>query len=423
MTTNQTISPLFEPLVLPNGQTVPNRIAKAAMEENMASSTHLPSDALLTLYDQWAKGGAGMLLTGNVMVAADAVTGPGGVILDEKQPLAPFEQWARRGKSGGGVIWMQINHPGRQVFAATNEEAIAPSAIGVDMGDMSKLFTKPRAMTEADIAKVIEQFAQTSLLAEQAGFDGVQIHAAHGYLLSQFLSPLTNRRSDKWGGKIENRARILIEIVKAVRGKVSPEFCVGVKLNSADFQKGGFEAKDAIAVVRMLNDLPVDLVEISGGSYESPAMHGKPQKESTRKREAYFIDFARDIQSEATMPIMVTGGIRRREVAEDALTSKGGRGGVAMVGIAQALAFHPDLVNLWKRSEHVVTLPDINFKKQGIASAARMGVAKYQLRRVGKGRAPKKSVWPVWALITQQLLTKRRNRQYREWLDNRQRAA
>lgn len=218
---------LFEPLSLPNGQVIPNRIAKAALEENMADRHHLPGKALCRLYGQWGEGGAGLLITGNVMVAADAVTGPGGVILDASQPLAPFREWADAGKAHGSRIWMQINHPGRQVFAATNPDAIAPSAIPVELEGVSKLFSQPRAMTTDDIRRVIGQFTATAALAEKAGFDGVEIHAAHGYLLNQFLSPRTNRRKDEWGGSLENRARLLIEIVRAVRSRVSPGFGVG----------------------------------------------------------------------------------------------------------------------------------------------------------------------------------------------------
>ena len=422
MTNLANASRLYEPLELPGGQTIPNRIAKAAMEENMADDSHLPGEALLRLYRQWSRGGAGLLLTGNVMVAADAVTGPGGVILDGQQPLGPFRAWASAGQSGGSRIWMQINHPGRQVFKANNPDAIAPSAVPVDMGDLSKMFATPRAMTNADIERVVEQFATTAQLAQQAGFDGVQIHAAHGYLISQFLSPKTNRRDDQWGGRIENRARILTDIVQAIREQVGPDFGLGVKLNSADFQKRGFDAEDAISVVRLLNHLPVDLVEISGGSYESPAMHGAPQKASTRAREAYFIDFARDIQAAAKMPIMVTGGIRRRAVAEEALAPENGKAGVAMVGIEQALAFAPDLPNRWRDEEHAVRLPEITFKKQGVASLARMGVTKFQLRRLGKGKAPKPNVSPLWALIAQQFQTMRKNSQYQSWLRDRRTA-
>lgn len=413
---------LFQPLTLPGGQVIPNRIAKAAMEENMADDRHLPGKALLGLYRQWGAGGAGLILTGNVMVAADAVTGPGGVVLDDRQSLAPFQDWSRSAKAEGARIWMQINHPGRQVFAKTNPEAIAPSAVPVEMGRYSGLFTRPRAMTEADIRRVIDQFATTASLAEKAGFDGVEVHAAHGYLLGQFLSPLTNRRQDQWGGTLENRARILIEIVRATRARVGAGFGVGVKLNSADFQKGGFDAKDAAAVVRLLNAEAVDLVEISGGSYESPAMHGRandqPKRASTRKREAYFLDFARDIVAVAAMPVMVTGGIRSRATAEDALAPEEDRAGVAMVGIAQALAYAPDLPNRWKRAEAVIDVPRVEWKSS-LASMATMALTKLQLQRMGRGRRPTFRAWAPLVLLRDQLRTRRLNKSYRSWLEAR----
>lgn len=409
----------FDPLTLPNGQTVPNRIAKAAMEENMADGSHLPGAALLNLYRQWGKGGSGMLITGNVMVAPDAVTGPGGVVLDKKQPLGPFRAWAEAGKAEGARMWMQINHPGRQVFAATNDTAIAPSPVPVEIEGASHLFAQPRAMIEADIVRVIGQFAETAALADKAGFDGVEIHAAHGYLLSQFLSPRTNTRSDQWGGSLENRARILIEIVRAVRAAVRPAFGVGVKLNSADFQQGGFDAKDAVAVVKMLNDEAVDLVEISGGSYESPAMHGRPASASTRKREAYFVDFARDIVAVATMPVMVTGGIRRYATVDSDLATEDGRDGVAMVGIAQALAYAPDLPNKWRNAEHVVDVPVVRWKNKAATGLATMALTKLQLRRMGKGKPPTFKFWAPGVLVRDQIRTKLRNRTYRAWLKRR----
>lgn len=414
-----TQSELFTPLQLPGGQTIKNRIAKAAMEENMADTTHLPGPELRQLYRAWAEGGSGLLLTGNVMVAPDAVTGPAGVILDESQPLQPFREWARAGRANGARLWMQINHPGRQVYAATNPQAIAPSAVPVAIEGYAHLFAKPRAMTEADIAEVIRRFAETAALAEQAGFDGVQIHAAHGYLLSQFLSPLTNLRDDQWGGSLENRARLLVEIVRAVRARVAQGFGVGVKLNSSDFQKGGFEAEDAVAVVRLLNPLAVDLVELSGGSYESPAMHGRPERESTRAREAYFVDFARDVVAVAEMPIMVTGGIRRRATAEAALAPEDGRPGVAMVGIGQALAYAPDLPNRWRQAESAVEVPQVRWKNRAVSGLANMAMTKLQLRRLGKGQAPKANVWAPFVLIRDRLRMSRRSRRYRDWLQRR----
>jgi 2,4-dienoyl-CoA reductase-like NADH-dependent reductase (Old Yellow Enzyme family) len=419
-------SPLFASLTLPNNAVVSNRIAKAAMEENMADSNQLPGEALRRLYASWAGGGVGLILSGNVMIDPTALTGPGGVVLDERQPIEPFRAWARAAMRDGGQAWLQINHPGRQVFAAMGQQAVAPSAIGVDLGAYSHLFPVPRALDEAGIAAIVARFATTARLAEAAGFSGVQIHAAHGYLISQFLSPLTNRRTDAWGGELHNRARLLLDVVKAVRAVVSPGFCVAVKLNSADFQKGGFEASDAVQVVRWLNELPIDLVELSGGSYESPAMQGAPQANggapqagsgSTAAREAYFIDFARDVSAVARMPVMVTGGIRRRAVAEAALQPSEGKPGVAMVGIASALAFEPDLAERWKRDEALeIGIPSVGWRNKAYASLAKMALVKLQLRRLGKGQQPKPNASPLLALIRQQIITKRRTRLYRAWV-------
>jgi 2,4-dienoyl-CoA reductase-like NADH-dependent reductase (Old Yellow Enzyme family) len=408
---------LFAPLTLPNKAVVPNRIAKAAMEENMADSGQLPGEALRRLYANWAGGGAGLILSGNVMIDPTALTGPGGVVLDTRQPIEPFKAWAQAGMRDGGQMWLQINHPGRQVFAAMGQEAVAPSAIGVDLGAYSHLFPVPRALDEPGIAGIVARFATTARLAEASGFSGVQIHAAHGYLISQFLSPLTNRRIDAWGGELHNRARLLLDVVRAVRAAVSPGFSVAVKLNSADFQKGGFEASDAVQVVRWLNELPVDLVELSGGSYESPAMQGAPQTGGTAAREAYFLDFARDVSAVARMPVMVTGGIRRRAVAEQALRPSEGRPGVAMVGIASAFAFEPKLAEKWKVDEALdVQIPSVGWRNKAYASLAKMALVKLQLRRLGRGLQPKPNASPLLSLIRQQLITKRRTRLYRTWV-------
>ncbi|HJR32462.1 MAG TPA: 2,4-dienoyl-CoA reductase, partial [Pseudomonas sp.] len=251
----------FQTLNLPNGQTIGNRIAKAAMEENLADTGQAPSGELFRLYQAWADGEAGLLLTGNVMIDRHAMTGPGGVVLEDERHLERFRQWATIGRAGGAQFWMQLNHPGRQTMANLGQQAWAPSAVALDLGGFSKMFAEPKAMGEHDIAEVIQRFATSAALAEKAGFTGVQIHAAHGYLLSQFLSPLTNRRTDRWGGSLENRARLLLEVLGAVRKSVSPQFCVAVKLNSADFQRGGFDADDARQVIQWLNDQQIDLLE------------------------------------------------------------------------------------------------------------------------------------------------------------------
>ncbi|WP_017906487.1 NADH:flavin oxidoreductase/NADH oxidase family protein [Pseudomonas asplenii] len=402
----------FQPLSLPNGAQIPNRLAKAAMEENMADLDNAPSPPLMELYRAWADGEAGLLLTGNVMIDRRAMTGPGGVVLEEERHLEKFRQWAAIGKARGAQFWVQLNHPGRQTLANLGQPSLAPSAVALEMGEFSKMFAEPRPMSEADIAEVIARFARSAQLAEQAGFTGVQIHAAHGYLLSQFLSPLSNRRIDRWGGSLGNRARLLLEVVKAIRAVVAPGFCVSVKLNSADFQRGGFDADDARQVIEWLNALPVDLVELSGGSYEAPAMQGEARDGRTLAREAYFLEMAGELAKVATMPLMVTGGIRRLPIVQQVLDS-----GVAMAGIGTALAVEPNLPRHWRegRDSHP-QLPPIRWKKKPLAALANMAVVKFQLKRLSRGRRTKPEVSPAWALLLDRLFIGRRTRQYREAL-------
>ncbi|MEK6787398.1 MAG: NADH:flavin oxidoreductase/NADH oxidase family protein [Pseudomonadota bacterium] len=401
---------IFDTLLLPNGSRIPNRIAKAAMEENMADDTQAPSEGLMRLYQAWADGGAGLIISGNVMVDSRAMTGPGGVVLEDDSQLAKFRRWAQIGRSQGAQFWLQINHPGRQMRANLGQQTWAPSAVALDLGKLSKHFGTPREMTEADIAEIIQRFARTAQFGEQAGFTGVEVHAAHGYLLSQFLSPLSNRRTDAWGGSLENRARLLLEVVKAVRAVVSPAFAVAVKINSADFQRGGFSADDARQVVAMLNDLGVDLVELSGGSYEAPAMQGDARDGRTLAREAYFLEFAQDIRTVATMPVMVTGGIRRQPIAAEVVSS-----GVDMVGIATALAIVPHLPSDWRNGKDTAPeLAPITWKNKTLASLANMAVVKFQLHRLSQGRAPHPQVSPLRALVGQQVTNALRTRWYRK---------
>ncbi|MCD0448871.1 NADH:flavin oxidoreductase/NADH oxidase family protein [Actinocorallia sp. API 0066] len=405
-------SELFSPLSLRSGQVLGNRIAKAAMEENLAGPGQLPDRRLFALYRHWATGGTGLLITGNVMVHAEALTGPGGVVLDEAAPLEPFTEWARAAKAGGGAVWMQINHPGRQIDADMPGVVWGPSAVGVDLGRHSGRFGKPVAMTAEQIAATITRFAVTARRAEQAGFDGVEIHAAHGYLLSQFLSPLVNRRTDAWGGSLENRARMLLDVVRAVRAAVSPGFAVAVKLNSADFQRGGFDANDARQVITWLEPLGVDLVELSGGSYESPAMTGRPADARTQAREAYFLDLAKDLVGTSPLPLMLTGGITRRATAEQVLAS-----GVALIGMGTALSVTPDLPDRWRHGREATRqMRPVTWSDKALASAAGMAQVRYQLRRIAQGADPRPSTHPARALLIEQIHRRKSLRRYRNWL-------
>ncbi|NYI45834.1 2,4-dienoyl-CoA reductase-like NADH-dependent reductase (Old Yellow Enzyme family) [Nocardioides aromaticivorans] len=409
------VSPVFEHVRLPGGAVLPNRLAKAAMEENMAADGQLPGGSLVRLYRRWSEGGVGLIVTGNVMVHAEALTGPAGVVLDADAPLEPFREWAAAAKSGGAQVWMQINHPGRQVRADMPGVAWGPSAIRVDLGRNSARIARPIAMTPEQIAETVARFATTARRAEEAGFDGVEVHAAHGYLLSQFLSPLANQRTDQWGGRLENRARLLLDTVRAVRAVVSPTFAVAVKLNSADFQRGGFDADDAAKVIAMLAPLGVDLVELSGGSYEAPAMTGQAGDERSRAREAYFLTLAEELAATSPLPLMLTGGIVRRAVAEEVLAS-----GIEVVGMGSALAVDPDLPNTWRHdADASVELAPVQIADKAVASAASMARVRRQLRRLGAGRRTRPGVSPKVALLAETLHQKRALRRYRAWLEAR----
>ncbi|SEB62665.1 NADH:flavin oxidoreductase/NADH oxidase family protein [Streptomyces sp. TLI_105] len=412
-------SELFSPLTLRSGQVLKNRIAKAAMEENMAGDGQLPDWQLLSLYKHWASGGAGLLITGNVMVHAEALTGPAGVVLDENAPLEPFVDWAKAAKAGGAAIWMQINHPGRQVASDMPGVVWGPTDIGVSLGKHSSRFGRPTAMTPQQIEDTVTRYAVTARRAEKAGFDGVEIHAAHGYLLSQFLSPLVNKRTDRWGGSLENRARMLLDIVRAVRASVSPSFAVAVKLNSADFQRGGFDADDARQVIEMLEPLGVDLVELSGGSYESPAMTGRPADDRTQAREAYFLDLAKDLVKTSPIPLMLTGGITKRATADKVLDS-----GVAVIGMGTALAVTPDLPERWRQGREADrTMRPVTWSDKALASAAGMAQVRHQMRRLSRGDNPRPGAHPVIALISERRKQRRALRNYRAWLTSSRAAA
>jgi 2,4-dienoyl-CoA reductase-like NADH-dependent reductase (Old Yellow Enzyme family) len=336
------------PLTLPCGATLPNRLAKAAMTEGLATMAGVPTPELERLYAKWSEGGAGLLISGNVQVDRDHLERPGNVIVEGTPSpalMAALTRLASAATSAGNHFWMQIAHAGRQTPAIVNAHPKAPSA--VPLGLPGKQFGTPVALTEAEILALVDRFVHAAMIAREAGCTGVQIHAAHGYLLSQFLSPRANRREDPWGGSLENRARMLMEVVRRTRKAVGSDFPVSVKLNSADFQKGGFEFTDSITVAKWLADAGVDLLEISGGSYEQPKMMGvdgleaaeaQPVAASTAAREAYFVDFAKAMRAEVSIPLMVTGGFRSRAVMEHALAT----GAADVIGLGRPLCVETD---------------------------------------------------------------------------------
>lgn len=402
---------LNEPLMLRHGAPLPNRIAKAAMEELLAAPGQVPGDRLIALYRRWAAGGAGLLITGHVMIDGRAVAQPGDVVLERDTPLEPFRRWAAAGRSAGGRIWMQINHPGRVIPKDLADITWGPSAVPIDAGGFSRLYPTPRPMTAREIAGTVERFAVTARRAQQAGFDGVQIHAAHGYLLSQVLSPLVNRREDRWGGSLQRRARFLLDVVGAVRERVGTGFAVGVKLNSADLQRGGFDTDDAREVIEMLDHAGVDLVELSGGSIESLATAGSPADGRTLAREAYFLELAEQLVATSPVPLLLTGGIRRRAVAERVIGS-----GVAVAGLATALAIDPALPERWLAGgEAQARPPRTRIRNKALAAAAVQAATSRRLAHLAAGRSGRAPCPAALALLVERLVRARRRRAYETW--------
>ncbi len=339
-------SKLSEPLRLPNGIVLKNRIAKAAMTEGLSAGDNHANARFVELYRRWGAGGAALLITGNVLVDRWHLERGGNLAIEGTQSnaaLAFLADMASAAKAHGAQIWMQLNHAGRQTQKMINKHPKAPSNIGLKMGNGR--FGTPTPMTLEEIAKVIAGFVHAAKTAESTGFDGVQIHAAHGYLMSQFLSPLSNRRTDDYGGSLENRARFLLDIIRGVRAATRKTFAVSVKLNSADFQKGGFSDDESATVAKWLEEAGVDLIEVSGGNYEQPRMINFDRKdplankrESTKKREAYFLDFVPKLRAKVSIPVMVTGGFRTVDAMEQAVAEDG----VDMIGLGRPLVIDPD---------------------------------------------------------------------------------
>ena len=338
-------------LELPCGAVLPNRLSKAAMTEGLATADGLPTAELARLYGLWSDGGAGMLLSGNIIVDKDHLERPGNVVIDRppsEEMQEALKRWADAATRNGNHFWAQISHAGRQTQKLVNPNPKAPSA--VKLGLPGGQFGEPVVLTSVEIEEIIVRFGICAAAVKKAGFTGVQIHAAHGYLLSQFLSPRSNLRTDEYGGDLANRARVLLAVVASVRAAVGPDFPVAVKLNSADFQKGGFAFEESLQVAQWLQEASIDLIEISGGTYEQPKLLGlsgmeEEEKqnvaESTLMREAYFVDFAVAMGEKVNVPLMVTGGFRQRAAMVQALQS----GSADVIGLGRPMCVMTDAPN------------------------------------------------------------------------------
>lgn len=421
---------LASSLRLPCGVKLKNRIAKSAMSEQLGSPTGDVTPQLINLYRRWAQGGLGMIITGNLMVDARSLSEPRNVVVEDDHDLKALRGWADAARSGGAPAIVQLNHPGRQAIAAASSRVVAPSAVRLKLP--GAVFGRPRALEHSEIVELIERFANAAEIAVRAGFDGIQLHAAHGYLISQFLSPLVNLRDDDWGGDAERRRRFLIELVRETRLAVGPEKVVGVKLNSADFQRGGFSEEESLDVIRALGEEGVDFLEISGGTYERPAMMGSgadtagsgdeaahstaatteaaagaapgaaaPSANGARKaastlaREAYFLEFAERAKQVTQMPLMVTGGLRSSRAMTEALEE-----GIDIVGLARPVCLEPELPRRLLTDPHAVSrLKPVRTGVRRLDAPADLWWNNIQIHRIANGKEPRRRL-SSWEALT-----------------------
>lgn len=385
---------LTQPLTLPCGAVIPNRLGKSAMSERLGTFDNRATPELARLYGRWADGGLGLSITGNVMIDGRALGEPNNVVVEDDSGIAALRAWAQAGTRKGCQLWMQLNHPGKQSPKGLNRENVSPSALPF-AGELARFFDTPRELRVDEINDLIHRFGRSAALAQQAGFSGVQIHGAHGYLISQFLSPRHNQRNDDWGGSAAKRRRFVLEVYAEMRRQVGAAFPIGIKLNSADFQRGGFSEEESLQVIQALAAAGIDLVEISGGTYEAPVMTGV--KASTREREAYFIEFSEKVRAAVKVPLMLTGGFRTADGMAQAVRS----GAIDLVGLARPLALDPELpARLLAGESPQYRVRPITTGIKAIDRAGLMEITWYtrQLRRLGAGKNPRANESALCAL-------------------------
>ena len=384
---------LFTPITLPNGTTIKNRFFKSAMSEGMGTREFQPKKNIATLYKRWAEGGTGLIITGNIMVDPKRTAEPGNIVFDKNSNMEILKNWAKQGQQHGAKVMVQLNHPGKQAPKTVSKQTVAPSAVPLGNG-LNKLFSTPRALTTSEVEELVQKFVTSAKVAKEAGFSGVQIHAAHGYLISQFLSPHDNRRTDKYGGSLENRMRFLKEIYLGMREELGKNFTIGIKINSTDFKEDGLTEEDSLKTIIELANLGLDFVEISGGTYERPAMMGATSKSTN---QVFFAEYSKKLKQKIDIPVVVTGGIRSINAMNTLLNDNT----TDFIGIARPLTIDPNIPNKIKQGTYTIvetTRVSTGVKKLDKIFGSLLGIVYYQvlMQNIAKGKEPKatKNAWP-----------------------------
>lgn len=369
---------IFDELQLPNGTIIKNRFLKAATSETMGDANYRPTQELIDLYRAWAIGGTGLIITGNVMVDQTARGEFGNVVVEDTKDLDLLKKWAQAATTNNAKVFMQLNHPGKQSPKTISKQPVSPSAVPME-GSNSFAFNAPRALTHTEIKTIIQKFINAAVVAKKAGFSGVEIHAAHGYLLSQFLSPHDNQRVDEYGGNLENRMRILVEIYTGMREKLGTDFPIAIKINSTDFRSDGFSEADSLKVIKKMDQLGIDLIEISGGNYEKTTVQGIG-------KGAFFVDYAAKVKQAVNVPVAVTGGFSTANGMSQTIENHE----ADFIGLARPLVMVPDLPNQFETGNFTaVNLHHLTTKISGLDKkvGSLIGLSYYQqqMQRIAKG--------------------------------------
>lgn len=332
---------LFTPIKI-GPMTIKNRFVRSATHDFMAEEDGSVSKRQLELYRQLAEGNIGLIITGHAYVLPSGKASPRQIAIYDDKFIPGLKELTKIVHQSGARIILQLSHAGRQ----TKEricgcQPLAPSSIYEPVYQVW-----PREMTLQDIEEVIKAFVQATGRAKEAGFDGVQLHCAHGYLLSSFLSPYTNRRQDQWGGSLDNRTRIILEILKGIKTKIDPDFPILVKLNSSDYLPQGLDIEEAAQVAQKLEEAGVAAIEVSGGCAESGKGSMWPGRRS-EEEEGYFVPQATYIKTKLNIPVIGLGGLRTFRVMENFVAS----GKVDLVSMSRPFIREPDLILKFQRGE------------------------------------------------------------------------
>lgn len=355
----------------------------SSWDPNHFEARGIPSKNLINVYKRWGEGQLGTILTGNIMIEYDQLEAAGNPIIPrgaefKGERFDAFKKLAEESKAHGSLIVGQLSHPGRQTGDTIQKDPVSASDVKLEGTIMGMNFAKPHPASEEEIENIIEGFAHAAEYLHKAGYDGAELHGAHGYLLAQFLSSTTNKRTDKYGGSLANRSRLIMEIAQRIRTRVPKEFIIGIKINSVEFQQGAFDTEECKELCASLEANRFDFVELSGGTYEELAFSHK--RDSTKKREAFFLDFAEVIVPALTKTkTFVTGGFKTVGAMVNALNTVDG------VGMARPVCQEPrlctDILSGKVKGAIKQRLDENNFGLTNVAAGS-------QIRMIGKDQEP-----------------------------------